>query len=81
MWTSPSGLKHRAPPGSRIYFPNWDPTTPLPNTPTPVTEPTPGRDLRMPQRRRTRAQQRAANIAAERRRNHEDRLAECTAPF
>ncbi|MCP9274803.1 HNH endonuclease signature motif containing protein [Mycolicibacterium arenosum] len=82
VWTSPSGLKHRAPPGSRIYFPNWDPTTPLPDTPTPVvTEPPPGRDLRMPQRRRTRAQQRAATIAAERRRNHEDRLAECTAPF
>ncbi|MCP9276213.1 HNH endonuclease signature motif containing protein [Mycolicibacterium arenosum] len=82
VWTSPSGLKHRAPPGSRISFPNWDPTTPLPDTPTPVvTEPTPGRDLRMPTRRRTRAQQRAASITAERRRNHEDRLAQSTAPF
>ena len=71
VWISPSGLRHRAPPGSRIYFPNWNTTTPAPATQTPTEPPTPGREQRMPQRSRTRAQQRAANIAAERKRNRE----------
>lgn len=72
LWTSPSGREHRAPPGSRIFFPNWDTTTPLPDSTTAVAaEPSPDRGLRMPKRRRTRAQQRAANIRAERKRNRE----------
>jgi hypothetical protein len=74
IWTSPSNLKHRAPPGSRIFFPDWDTTTPLPDGPPVVlTEASPDKGLRMPTRRRTRAQQRAANIRAERRRNRETR--------
>ena len=74
MWTSPSGIEHRAPPGSRIFFPDWDTTTPLPDgPPVAASESSPDKGLRMPTRRRTRAQQRAANIRAERRRNHDAR--------
>jgi hypothetical protein len=74
VWTSPSGIEHRAPPGSRIFFPDWDTTTPLPDgSPVALTEANPDKGLRMPTRRRTRAQQRAANIRAERRRNRETR--------
>jgi hypothetical protein len=74
VWTSPSGIEHRAPPGSRIFFPDWDTTTPLPDGPPVVlTEPSPHRGLRMPTRRRTRAQQRTASIRAERRRNRKTR--------
>jgi hypothetical protein len=74
VWTSPSGIEHRAPPGSRIFFPDWDTTTPLPDgPPVALTEASPDKGLRMPTRRRTRAQQRAANIRAERRRNRETR--------
>jgi hypothetical protein len=74
VWTSPSGIEHRAPPGSRIFFPDWVTTTPLPDGPPVVaTEVSPDKGLRMPTRRRTRAQQRTANIRAERRRNCEAR--------
>lgn len=68
VWTTPSGRQHRAPPGSRLHFPDWDTTTPIPaDTPPPTNKPpTPGRELRMPQRKRTRAQQHTANIKAER---------------
>jgi hypothetical protein len=71
VWTSPAGLQYRAPPGSRIYFPHWDTTTPVPTTPTPApyVEPASGRELRMPLRTRTRAQQHADRISAEREHN------------
>ncbi|MCW2515129.1 MAG: hypothetical protein JWR11_4171 [Mycobacterium sp.] len=71
VWTSPAGLRYRAPPGSRIYFPDWDTTTPLSATPTPHAEPTPGRELRMPLRQRTRAQQQRDRIRAERERHRQ----------
>jgi hypothetical protein len=67
VWTTPAGLRKTVPPGSRILFPNWDTTTPTPPMPQKrAGEPTPGRDLRMPTRRRTRTQRHLANVKAER---------------
>ena len=69
VWTSPSGLRHLAPPGSRIHFPDWDTATPVPDFTTPAVQRGPGRELRMPLRKRTRAQRRLDGIRAERERN------------
>jgi hypothetical protein len=80
VWTSPSGSRHRAPPGSRIYFPNWDTTTPVPAEPASGAEPSRDRELRMPLRKRTRAQQRRDRVRAERERNRRFD-AENPAPF
>jgi hypothetical protein len=71
VWTAPSGLTYRAPPGSRIHFPNWDTTTPVPPSPPPATQPTPGKALRMPKRKRSRAKKERDRITAERQRNHD----------
>lgn len=75
IWTTPAGLRTVVPPGSALHFPNWNTTTPVPaDTPTPSSgQQAPGRDLRMPTRRRTRAQQHLATITAERTRNREAR--------
>jgi hypothetical protein len=68
-WTAPTGHQYRVPPGSRIHFPHWDTTTPIPvNAPARPT-PAPQRGLAMPLRKHTRQQQQAHAIAAERKRN------------
>ncbi len=72
IWTSPTGHTYTTHPGSRMLFPDlckptatlWDKDPPAPDT-------TPGREAMMPKRRRTRAQNRARAIAAERKLNDE----------
>ena len=72
IWTSPTGHTYTTHPGSRMLFPDlckptatlWDKDPPTPDT-------TPGRAAMMPKRRRTRAQNRARAIAAERKLNDE----------
>ncbi len=71
VWTTPAGLRKHVPPGSRVLFPDWDTTTPVPTTPELAGPPTPGRELTMPLRTRTRAQQQRQSIRAERARNHQ----------
>ena len=74
VWTTPAGLRKHVPPGIRVLFPDWDTTTPVPTTPKLVGPPTPGRELTMPLRARTRTQQHRRNIIAERARNHQHDL-------
>ena len=70
VWTSPTGHTYTTNPGSRSYFPDWDTNTgELPPPPEPQTFST-DRGLMMPQRRRTRAEDRAARIKAEREHNN-----------
>ncbi|ORB63338.1 HNH endonuclease signature motif containing protein [Mycolicibacterium tusciae] len=70
VWTSPTGRTYTTHPGSRAYFPDWDTTTgDLPAPPQPQTFST-DRAVMMPQRKRTRAQDRAARIKAEREQNN-----------
>ena len=66
IWTAPNGRTYTTRPGSRIFFPAFNTTTArLPETPTPTT--TDGdRGVMMPRRRRTREQDRAYRIDAER---------------
>jgi hypothetical protein len=66
-WTSPTGHSYTTVPLSRILFPDRPLGTPPP-PPAPVTTPV-DRGQAMPQRRRTRAETRAARLHAERRRN------------
>jgi hypothetical protein len=71
VWISPTGHRYTRPPGSRLHFPRWDTTTPLPpGTITPeAAASTPERGLTMPTRKNTRAQQTAQRVHAERERN------------
>jgi hypothetical protein len=76
VWTSPSGQSYTTEPGSRLLFPSLcRPTARVVVSAAEVAaavaaaEAQPGRGLAMPRRRRTRAQDRAARIAAERRLN------------
>jgi hypothetical protein len=71
VWISPTGHRYTRPPGSRLHFPQWDTTTPLPaGTPTPPPPTSsPDRGLTMPTRKRSRAQQTAQRLHAERERN------------
>ncbi|MGZ5379112.1 MAG: hypothetical protein ACXWD8_14160, partial [Mycobacterium sp.] len=70
VWTSPTGRTYTTYPGCRSYFPDWDTTTgDLPSSSQPVTCNT-DRGLMMPQRRRSRAEERAARIKAEREHNN-----------
>jgi hypothetical protein len=71
VWISPTGHRYTRPPGSRLHFPRWDTTTPLPpGTITPeATTGSPERGLTMPTRKNTRAQQTAQRLHAERERN------------
>jgi hypothetical protein len=65
-WTSPAGATYTTHPGSRLLFPTLcQPTGNLP-TPTARQPDSPGRTLMMPTRRRTRVQNRAQAIKAER---------------
>jgi hypothetical protein len=75
VWTTPAGRRKHVPPGSRVLFPDWNTTTPTPATPQWAPPRTPGRELTMPLRARTRAQQQSHNIKAERARNHQADLA------
>lgn len=68
IWTSPTGRTYTTSPGSRLFFPAWDPTTAaLP--PVPDVEHRPTRGVMMPTRKRSRAAERAHRIACERARN------------
>jgi hypothetical protein len=73
VWISPTGHRYPRPPGSRLHFPRWDTTTPLP--PGTVTPPestgSPERGLTMPTRKHTRAQQTRQRLHAERQRNQQ----------
>ncbi|BBX66938.1 hypothetical protein [Mycolicibacterium psychrotolerans] len=65
--TTPTGHTYTTKPFSALLFPSWNTTT---EPPPPASGPTPprrpGRELMMPTRRRTRAQNRAARITRER---------------
>jgi hypothetical protein len=75
VWTTPAGLQKHVPPGSRVLFPDWDTTTAVPATAQSAGPPTPSsRELTMPLRARTRAQQQRQSIKAERARNHQHDL-------
>jgi hypothetical protein len=70
LWTAPTGHHYRSPPGSRLLFPRWDTTTPVPPTPPSATgPPAQDRGLAMPLRKRTRTAQHTARIQRERQRN------------
>ncbi len=70
VWTSPTGHTYVTRPGSRLLFPALClPTGELPSVPTEYRPPPGDRGAMMPTRRRTRQQDRAYRIDAERRRN------------
>ena len=73
VWISPTGHRYTRPPGSRIHFPQWDTTTPLPpGTVTPeAASGSPERGLTMPTRKTSRAKQAAQRHHAERERNQQ----------
>ncbi|TFV57469.1 HNH endonuclease [Mycobacterium sp. PS03-16] len=76
IWTSPAGDTYLTTPGSALIFPTLcAPTAPATRR-TPPTPPVAGTDrlAKAPQRRRTRAEHRAAAIAAERAHNHQARI-------
>jgi hypothetical protein len=76
IWTSPSGQTYITTPGSALLFPNLcAPTGDLPPIETPTNERCADRAATMPTRRRSRAQNHAAYIAAERRHNRTTRQA------
>ncbi|WP_131810939.1 HNH endonuclease signature motif containing protein, partial [Mycolicibacterium monacense] len=78
VWTSPSGQTYTTRPGSALLFPTLcTPTADVPIQPTKDT--TTDRGLKMPKRRRTRAQNRARRIQEERRLN-DDLVAERNKP-
>jgi hypothetical protein len=74
--TSPAGHTYVTTPGSALLFPSLCRATG--GVPAPEADPPPDycgeRTAMMPKRRRTRAQNRAARIATERRQNHEARM-------
>ncbi|MEZ0049867.1 hypothetical protein ABIA30_000857 [Mycobacterium sp. MAA66] len=72
VWTTPTGHTYRSMPGSRILFPDTNFDTPLPPPTAPDSTTGPGRGIMMPQRRRTRAHDRAARIANERTLNEQE---------
>jgi hypothetical protein len=70
VWTSPTGRTYTTYPGCRSFFPQWDTDT-VELTPPPKPEGfSTDRGVMMPQRKRTRAQDREARIKAERRKNN-----------
>ncbi|MGH3626209.1 MAG: HNH endonuclease signature motif containing protein [Sciscionella sp.] len=78
IWTSPSRHTYATSPGSALLFPSLcAPTGPgdLSSPPAARTDRCADRDAMMPKRRRTRAQNRASYVAAERRQNCEAREA------
>lgn len=76
IWTAPAGQTYVTTPGSALLFPSLCvPTGELPQPTSPHTNRCGDRGALMPQRQRTRAQNRAAYISAERKRNRENRQA------
>ena len=72
IWTSPTGHRYRSPPGSRLHFPDWDTTTPVPLSPATVAtgqSHSPDRGLAMPRRKRSRTAEHTARIRRERQHN------------
>ncbi len=65
VWTAPSGQTYTTRPGSRLLFPRWDTST-AEIVAGRTAEPSPGRGVMMPTRRRTRSQDRAARIRRDR---------------
>ena len=68
IWTSPAGKLYTTLPGSRLFFPAWDPTT-AGLIPAANGEHRPAHGIMMPIRRRSRAAERAFRITCERARN------------
>jgi hypothetical protein len=66
IWTSPSGQTYTTHPGSRLFFPTLCRSTGELRTPPTLSKTITERGLMMPTRRRTRAQDRAYRIDAER---------------
>jgi hypothetical protein len=78
VWTAPTGQAYTTQPGSALLFPTLcTPTAPTP--PQPATKTDTDRGVKMPKRRRTRAQDRARRIEQERRLN-DDFVAERNRP-
>jgi hypothetical protein len=76
IWTSSSGQTYVTTPGSTLLFPSLcTPTGELPPVAAPAKERCGDRTAMVPLRTTTRAQNRAARIAAERRHNRQARLA------
>jgi len=77
IWSSPSGQTYVTTPGSALHFPSLcTPTGELaPPEPTTAGSRCADRAVMMPKRRRTRAQNRAARIATERKQNQRARQA------
>ncbi|WP_172800697.1 HNH endonuclease signature motif containing protein, partial [Mycobacterium sp. IS-1496] len=76
VWTSPSGQTYTTQPGSALLFPTLcAPTAEAPLQPAKSEATASDRGLKMPKRRRTRAQDRARRIEAERKLN-DDLVAE-----
>ncbi len=75
IWTSPSGQTYVTTPGSALLFPSLCAPTPMKVAPVLISTRSQcaNRSARMPRRRRTRADNRAKYIAAERRRNRQSR--------
>lgn len=66
VWTAPTGHTYTTVPGSRILFPDKHFPTTAPPPAAATTSDQPGRDLMMPTRRRTRADDRTRHIRRER---------------
>ncbi|WP_353612257.1 DUF222 domain-containing protein [Mycobacterium sp. ACS4331] len=64
-WTAPTGHTYTTHPGSRIVFPDWDTTAPLPNL-APSSTPSLDKGVQMPRRRRTREEDRLQRIKSRR---------------
>ncbi len=80
VWTAPSGQKYVTRPGSRLLFPALClPTGEIRTAPN-TYRPSADRAVMMPKRRRTRAQDRAHRIDAERRQNRQALEAEARQP-
>ena len=68
-WTAPTGHTYSKAPGAAILFPHWNIHTPVPRRRAISLLDDTDRHTRMPVRTRTRAQDRAQRITAERQRN------------
>ena len=72
IWTSPTGHPYTTKPGSALLFPTLcEPTATIWTGEPPVVAPTGDRGAMMPRRRRTRAENLAKRIEAERKLNDE----------
>jgi hypothetical protein len=81
IWTLPDGHTYVTTPGSALLFPSLCvPTGDVPPPAAAKTERCGERTAMMPQRRRTRAQNRAARITTERHHNRQTRIATQTTP-